>query len=40
MNCPQHVPRRLEAAEVHAAIESRDRHIAALQAETEHLRNG
>ncbi len=40
VNCPQHIPRRFEAADVHAAIESRERHIAALQAEVERLRNG
>jgi predicted pyridoxine 5'-phosphate oxidase superfamily flavin-nucleotide-binding protein len=37
-NCPQHIPRRLEAAEVTAAIEQRDRRIAVLEAELARLR--
>ena len=37
-NCPQHIPRRLEAAEVTAAIEQRDRRIAALEDELARLR--
>lgn len=32
-NCPQHIPRRFEAAEVAAALEERDRRIATLEAE-------
>lgn len=38
VNCPQHIPQRFEAADVAAAIESRDQRIAALQAEVERLR--
>lgn len=37
INCPQHIPRRLEAAAVAAAIEERDARIAALTAEIERL---
>jgi len=33
VNCPQHIPQRFEAADVSQAIESRDRRIAALEAE-------
>jgi predicted pyridoxine 5'-phosphate oxidase superfamily flavin-nucleotide-binding protein len=40
VNCPQHIPQRIEAAEVHAAIESRDRRIAELEAEVERLAAG
>jgi hypothetical protein len=40
VNCPQHIPQRIEAADVRAAIESRDLQIAALQAEVERLRGG
>ena len=36
-NCPQHIPRRFEAADVAAALGERDRRIAALQAEVERL---
>lgn len=32
-NCPQHIPQRLEAAAVAAAIEERDQRIAALEAQ-------
>jgi uncharacterized protein len=32
-NCPQHIPQRLEAADVAAAIEERDRRIASLESE-------
>lgn len=38
VNCPQHIPQRFEAADVQAAIESRDLRIAALEAEVERLR--
>lgn len=38
VNCPQHIPQRFEAADVQAAIESRDRRIAALEAEVAQLR--
>ena len=37
-NCPQHIPQRLEAADVAAAIAERDRRIAALEAEVAALR--
>ena len=37
-NCPQHIPQRFEAAAVQAAIEVRDRRIAALEAEVADLR--
>jgi predicted pyridoxine 5'-phosphate oxidase superfamily flavin-nucleotide-binding protein len=32
-NCPQHIPRRLEAADVEEALASRDRRIAELEAQ-------
>ncbi|MFO1329046.1 MAG: pyridoxamine 5'-phosphate oxidase family protein [Rubrivivax sp.] len=38
VNCPQHIPQRFEAADVRAAIESRDRRIAELQSEIARLR--
>jgi predicted pyridoxine 5'-phosphate oxidase superfamily flavin-nucleotide-binding protein len=38
VNCPQHIPQRIEAADVEAAIQSRDERIAALEAEVERLR--
>jgi uncharacterized protein len=37
VNCPQHIPQRFEAADVSQAIESRDRRIAALEAELARL---
>jgi predicted pyridoxine 5'-phosphate oxidase superfamily flavin-nucleotide-binding protein len=37
-NCPQHIPQRFEAADVAAALEERDRRIAALEAEIVRLR--
>lgn len=37
VNCPQHIPQRFEAADVRAAIESRDQRIAALEAEVVRL---
>jgi predicted pyridoxine 5'-phosphate oxidase superfamily flavin-nucleotide-binding protein len=37
-NCPQHIPRRFEAADVEAALAERDKRIAALEAELESLR--
>jgi predicted pyridoxine 5'-phosphate oxidase superfamily flavin-nucleotide-binding protein len=40
VNCPQHIPQRFEAADVAAAIESRDQRIAALEAEVERLQRG
>jgi uncharacterized protein len=39
-NCPQHIPQRLEAADVAAALAERDSRIEALQAEVERLREG
>jgi predicted pyridoxine 5'-phosphate oxidase superfamily flavin-nucleotide-binding protein len=38
VNCPQHIPQRFEAADVEAAIQSRDRRIAALEAEVARLK--
>ena len=38
VNCPQHIPQRFEAADVAAALESRDQRIAALEAEVQRLR--
>jgi predicted pyridoxine 5'-phosphate oxidase superfamily flavin-nucleotide-binding protein len=37
-NCPQHIPQRIEAGEAAAAIDERDRRIAALEAELALLR--
>jgi predicted pyridoxine 5'-phosphate oxidase superfamily flavin-nucleotide-binding protein len=37
-NCPQHIPQRLEAADVEAALGARDARIAALEAEVAALR--
>jgi predicted pyridoxine 5'-phosphate oxidase superfamily flavin-nucleotide-binding protein len=37
-NCPQHIPRRLEAADVEAALKQRDQRIATLEAELRALR--
>ena len=37
VNCPQHIPRRFEAADVTKALEARDRRIAALEAEIARL---
>ncbi len=39
-NCPQHIPQRLEAADVAAALAERDVRIAALEAEIAALRSG
>lgn len=38
-NCPQHIPQRLEAADVSLALAERDRRIAALEAEIKSLRD-
>ena len=38
VNCPQHIPQRFEAADVEAALQSRDERIPALEAEVERLR--
>jgi uncharacterized protein len=37
-NCPQHIPQRVEAADVAAALADRDKRIAALEAEVVRLR--
>lgn len=37
-NCPQHIPRRLEATDVEAALAARDARIADLEAEVKALR--
>jgi predicted pyridoxine 5'-phosphate oxidase superfamily flavin-nucleotide-binding protein len=37
-NCPQHIPRRVEAADAAEAIAERDRRIAALEAQLAQLR--
>ena len=37
-NCPQHIPQRLEAADVEAALAARDARIAELEAEVAALR--
>jgi uncharacterized protein len=37
-NCPQHIPQRIEAADVRAALLERDRRIEALEAQIEQLR--
>lgn len=37
-NCSQHIPQRLEATDVAAALAERDKRIAALETEIEHLR--
>jgi predicted pyridoxine 5'-phosphate oxidase superfamily flavin-nucleotide-binding protein len=39
-NCPQHIPQRLEAAEVAAALAKRDARIEALEAEVARLKAG
>ena len=36
-NCPQHIPRKLDATEVAAALEARDSRITALEAEVARL---
>ncbi len=40
INCSQHIPQRFEAGDVVAALEERDRYIAALEAEIQRLRSG
>jgi predicted pyridoxine 5'-phosphate oxidase superfamily flavin-nucleotide-binding protein len=40
VNCPQHISQRFEAADVRAALETRDQRIAELQAEVDRLRRG
>lgn len=39
-NCPQHIPQRLEAADVVAALSAKDLEIAALKAELSQFRAG
>jgi len=39
-NCPQHIPQRLEAADVATALAERDRRIAELEAQVKLLRMG
>lgn len=38
-SCPQHIPTRIDAADVTAALAERDRRIAALEAELQELRS-
>ncbi len=38
-NCPQHIPQRLEAAEVAATLVDRDRHIEALESQIRQLQS-
>ena len=40
VNCPQHIPQRIDAADVRSAIESRDLRIAALESEVRRLSVG
>jgi uncharacterized protein len=40
VNCPQHIPQRIEAADVEEAIRSRDQRIASLEADVRRLRDG
>ena len=39
-NCPQHIPQRIDAAAVAAALGERDHRIAALEAEVKRLQGG
>jgi predicted pyridoxine 5'-phosphate oxidase superfamily flavin-nucleotide-binding protein len=39
VNCPQHIPMKIDADDVKAAIESRDARIAELEAEVKRLRS-
>lgn len=39
-NCPQHIPRKIDADEADAMLAERDREIAELKAEIERLRQG
>ena len=38
-NCPQHIPQRFDAATVAQALETRDQHIAKLEAEIKRLKS-
>lgn len=40
VNCPQHIPQKLDAVEVAATVEGLQRRIAALEAENQRLRAG
>jgi predicted pyridoxine 5'-phosphate oxidase superfamily flavin-nucleotide-binding protein len=40
VNCQQHIPQRLDAADVHAAICRLEERVAALEAENAELREG
>jgi predicted pyridoxine 5'-phosphate oxidase superfamily flavin-nucleotide-binding protein len=40
VNCPQHIPQKIDAGDVAAAIEKRDARIAELEAEVRRLREG
>ena len=40
VNCPQHIPVKIDAADVAAALEKRDARIAELGAELRELRSG
>ncbi|MBL8330920.1 MAG: pyridoxamine 5'-phosphate oxidase family protein [Rubrivivax sp.] len=37
VNCPQHIPQRIDAADVRAALDARDQRIAALEAQVRSL---
>jgi len=39
-NCPQHIPQKIDAADVAAALAERDARIRALEAELAALRRG
>jgi hypothetical protein len=40
VNCPQHIPQKIDAADATAAIATRDARIAELEAEVRKLRAG
>ena len=40
VNCPQHIPQRIDAADVAAALAARDRRIAELEARLAELEAG
>jgi predicted pyridoxine 5'-phosphate oxidase superfamily flavin-nucleotide-binding protein len=40
INCPQHIPRRFDAADVEVALAERDQRIEVLEAEVKRLRRG
>lgn len=39
-NCPQHIPRKIDADEVDAMLAERDREVAELKAQIERLQKG